>query len=465
MKEKIAPQEEKIPLHSRIWVALADAGSSTLGGLAGSGVLTYYFTRWRGLDPQLAAIVWLLFAVWNACNDPLFGYISDRTKSRLGRRIPYIRYGAPLYALAFIACWIDWPGTGSNQTAMFIQMLLLLFFFDTLYTSIATAIFIMPYEMAVSNKARSSIYIWKIIFQVFPIAVPLVVIPVIQPGPGEDATLFRLVMTAFGIVIGLIILFSTFFYKEKHFQQEEKQMPFFRSLRECLSNFSFLIFEIMSFTIIYINTGLMQGVLYYFDEIKVDRIPLFAALGIGIVSGVFLWVKKREGWGIKKSVRLMCLVFAVGCVVLLLLGRVTAAAAVGFFLFGIGFSGAMFLIPIMMGDTIDADEHRTGLRREGMYAGVNSFVTKPAISIAQAVFLNIITFFGYDQSLGKGLQSASAQTGILTGWLLVPALLFIVSFLLLHRYPLAGERWEGIKKELAEVHREKERKYLEKLGD
>ncbi len=62
-----------------------------------------------------------------------------------------------------------------------------------------------------------------------------------------------------------------------------------------------------------------------------------------------------------------------------------------FFLVGIGFAGGMYLIPLMNGDVIDKDEHHTGLRREGMYAGVNSFITKPAISLAQAVFLSLQT--------------------------------------------------------------------------
>jgi len=66
-------------------------------------------------------------------------------------------------------------------------------------------------------------------------------------------------------------------------------------------------------------------------------------------------------------------------------------------------------------DVIDYDEKLTGLRREGMYAGINSFVTKPAISLAQAAFITIVGWFGFDQSLAKGLQPESAHTGILMG--------------------------------------------------
>src|SRR5512138_3125999 len=87
-------QEEHVPVKSRVWVSAADGACATLGGLATGGALTYYFTIWRGLDQTLAGYIWILFGLWNAINDPLFGYLSDRTKHNLGRRIPYIRFGA-----------------------------------------------------------------------------------------------------------------------------------------------------------------------------------------------------------------------------------------------------------------------------------------------------------------------------------------------------------------------------------
>ena len=124
----------------------------------------------------------------------------------------------------------------------------------------------------------------------------------------------------------------------------------------------------------------------------------------------------------------------------------------------------MYLIPLMNGDVIDMDEHRTHLRREGMYAGVNRLITKPAISIAQAVFLGALAAFGYNQDLGKCIQSASAQTGILVGWVALPALLLFACFALLHFYPLAGSTWDKIKDSLAVIHRDKEMRYLEAHG-
>ena len=457
-------QEEAVPVRSRVWVAGADAACATLAGIALSGALTYYFTRWRGLDAGLAATVWLLFGIWNAVNDPLFGWISDRTRSGLGRRIPYIRYGAPLYAVAFVACWINWPGTGTNQTLMFVQLLLFLFLFDTLYTAIATSIYVMPFEMAISNRARSSIFLWKIILSVFPLAVPIALIPFIQPGPGDDATLFQGMMVAFGVVMSAIIFFSTFFYREKHFQQQEKQPPFLQSLKACFQNLSFVLFETISFTVIYVQTALMMGVLYYFDEFSVPAVPLYASLAAGIVVGLVLFVRQRERWGVKNSMRLMALIFSLGCFVILAQGRSTVPAMIGFFTFGLGFAGGMYLVPLMNGDVVDMDEHRTGLRREGMYAGVNSFITKPAISLAQALFLWFLGLYGYDPALGKGLQPASAETGILMGWTLVPGILLFFCFVALRWYPLVGPAWDEIKARLAAVHVEKERAYLAEKG-
>jgi len=347
---------------------------------------------------------------------------------------------------------------------LFAQLFLTLFVFDTLYTAIATSLYVMPFEMALSNKARSGILVWKLIFAAFPLAIPLVLLPMIQPGPGDDAFVFQAVMTAFGLGMAVVIFLSTYFYEEKAYTQQETQPPFFVALRECFKNRSFLFFETISFTVIFAQTALMQGVLYYFDEIAVPMGPAYAALGVGVVAGVLLFVRQREAWGVKLSVRIMALVFSIGCFVILLFGRLLVPALVGFFCFGVGFSGGMYLIPLMNGDVVDMDEHRTGLRREGVYAGVNSFITKPAISLANSAFLWLLGLSGYNFAGLSGTQSAQAETGILMGWVLIPGVLLAVSFASLFFYPLFGEQWEAIKHRLAVSHVEKEKKLLAERG-
>ncbi len=464
--DALAPlHEERVPIKSRIWISVADSATNILQALVAFSALTYYFVKLRGLDIGLAGTVWLLFGLWNAVNDPLLGYISDRTKSSIGRRLPYIRYGAPIFALAFVLFWVNIPGSSGNQTLLFIQMLVALFLYDTLYTSIATNIYIMPYEMAVSNKARSTIYIWKIIFMVFTVAIPIALErfkPDVRDVAGIDS--FRWLMIGFGIAMAALVFLSTFFYRENHFAQEQKQPSLFAAIKECFVNRSFVVFEVISFTVIFAQTALMQGIWIYFDELKVPSLPLYIALAAGIVGGMLLWINRRDRWGLKTSTRLMALIFALGCLALLLGGRYVIPAGFGFFCFGFGFVGGMYLIPLMNGDVVDFDEHKTGLRREGMYAGINSFITKPAISIAQWALLSLLALFGYDQTLAKGTQSASAQTGVLVGWLAPAGILLLVSFFVLALYPLAGETWEEIKKQLSLLHREKEKAYLEQHG-
>ena len=456
--------QESVPLKSRIWVSVADAACAMLNTFIVSIGLTYYFTTFRGMDPGLASLVWLLFGIWNAINDPLFGYISDRTKTKLGRRIPYIRYGAPFFGLIFILTWVNFGGVNASQTLMFIQMLVLLFLFDSLYTAIATSIYVMPFEMAISNKARGSIMIWKLVFAVFPLAVPLVLWGFIRPEPGASATGFQWIMLGFGLVMAALIYFSTFFYKEKHIQQEEGQFPFLQSLKECFTNHSFIIFEVISFTVIYVQTALMLGLNYFLAEFELPALPLYGALAVGIVVGVVLFVNVRDRWGIKRATMFMAGVFSLGCFLLLGFGRQLLPALIGFFSFGIGFAGGMYLIPLMNGDVVDMDEHRTGLRREGMYAGVNSFITKPAISLANSAFLWFLSMNNYDFTALAGTQSEQAKTGILLGWVMIPGILLAISYLSLYFYPLAGEAWEKIKHDLAMGHAEKERRLLESQG-
>ena len=450
MKEETA--EEKIKLSSKLWLCSADCLCSAASGLLTGGGMTYFFTKFLGLSEGLASTVWIIFAIWNALNDPLFGYISDRTKSKLGRRIPYIRYGSFFYALFFILTWVKWP-LGNSQTALFIQMLATLFLFDTLYTAIATSLYVMPYTMAVSNKARGNIFILKIFFTLVSMGLPLVLFPIIKPEVGGDARPFQLIMTAVGVVTFVVIFASTFFYKEKVTTDiDENPENIFKSVVDCFKNKSFIIFEILSFTVIFIQTILMQGVIYYFDEFDLAMPIAYGTLGLGAVFGIILWSVKVKTWGVKNCTFIMCIIFAIGAGAMSIFGKYNVVAILAFFTAGMGFAGGMYLIPLMNGDVIDYDETVTGSRREGMYAGVNSLITKPAISFANSLFLIIAKAFGYDTTLASGMQSEMAKQGVLVAWMAVPAAMLIICAAAMRFYPLAGEKWNEEKRRLEAKH-------------
>lgn len=443
---------EQVSISSKFWLCSADCLCGTLSGLITGGGMTYFFTKYMGLEESLASIVWIIFAIWNAFNDPLFGYISDKTKSKLGRRIPYIRYGSFFYGGVFILSWFVWP-FGGSQVAMFIQMLVSLFLFDTFYTAIGTALYVMPYAMAETNKARSSIFIWKIFSTLLSLGAPLVLFPMIKPDVGESAASFQIIMTIIGLVTVAIIYFSTFFYKEKFATEVEEAPSLWQSVVQCFKNKAFLVYEVISFTIVFTQTILMQGVIYYFDEFSVPMALCYGFMGIGAVAGILLWMKTMEPWGLAKCNIVMCILFLVGGLLMILAGKYVVAACISFFLIGTTFSGGMYLVPLMSGEVIDFDESKTGFRREGMYAGVNSLITKPAISFANAAFVTIIGWFGYDNTVKAGEQLEKAKFGILVGWMICPMILFALSALAMKAYPLYGDIWKKTKLELARKHK------------
>ncbi|MFW9771799.1 MAG: MFS transporter, partial [Candidatus Thorarchaeota archaeon] len=97
-----------------------------------ASVLLFYVTVVK-LDPILFGIVWILYGIWNAVNDPLIGYLMDKIQLKKGRRIPYIIYGTIPLTFGFIFLW--WvPYPSSAQTLIFIHCLIMLFLFDLGFT-------------------------------------------------------------------------------------------------------------------------------------------------------------------------------------------------------------------------------------------------------------------------------------------------------------------------------------------
>ena len=86
-----------------VW-GVSSFGTSLIQGIFATTTVIFYHV-YLALDPFYIGITAVIYAVWNALNDPIFGYISDRTRTKLGRRIPFMRFTAPFLAITFIIFW------------------------------------------------------------------------------------------------------------------------------------------------------------------------------------------------------------------------------------------------------------------------------------------------------------------------------------------------------------------------
>ena len=150
---------KKLPLKSKLAYGGLGAGISLPSQITFSAI-TFFYNTVLGLNPEAIGIAWLVFSVWNAINDPLFGFIEDHTKSeKYGRRIPYIRFGAPIYGIMFILCWIPFVDV-NNQVALFFNLIFVLFAFDTLFTILGLINYSLPAEMAMTAKDRANLMVY-----------------------------------------------------------------------------------------------------------------------------------------------------------------------------------------------------------------------------------------------------------------------------------------------------------------
>jgi GPH family glycoside/pentoside/hexuronide:cation symporter len=471
---------ERIPTKSKVGYGFANAGNGLLSGL-GLGTIDIFYLKITGIDPSLMAISWLLFAIWNAVNDPLIGIIEERTRSSIGRRIPYLRYGSIVYVITFILIWF--PFTTKSQL-LFWNHFLMLFIFDTVYSMIGLVTYSLPAEMALTAKERGSIMLYSTFIGIIGVVGPIV-IPIIFLGDNPNMINFRIAMIIVGILAGLMIFLSSYAIKENIYTQMEEPLGFFESIKETLKNKPFLILEISIFAMVIMQnvlTGYLIFITDYILELNFSSVVNIIVL-IGLIICLFLALKyvisnipKR---GIKNLTIMGSILGGIGFGLLLLIGLVvkpTAANKVPLYLGAIplvfilfGLIMYMLMNQPLMADTIDFDEVLTGKRRETTYSGVNALITKPAVSLGKAAFLWIIKAYGYVNEIDPetGIppaplqQPASVATGVVLAFTLIPLICLVIAAVSLRYFPLDGPEWQAKKRELQEIHLKKEREYVE----
>jgi GPH family glycoside/pentoside/hexuronide:cation symporter len=466
--------EDRLPLKTK----LSFAGIAFTSGLFSGLVITVGFTTFYvekfGLDPTLATIVWTIFIFWNTINDPLIGFFQERTGSeKRGRRKPYIRYGAPLYAILFIICWFPF---GTGWLVVFLHMLILLYLFDTLFTTVGLISYSLPAEMTVSEHARSDLMVYGSIAQAIALLLSFVFPFFLNEQPyfsDPNFDLFRIIMVILGIVGGIILFVSSYYIKENEYAIKEEPLSFKDSFLKTIDNKPFLIFEAGNFIYLTAQYILTNGLFFYLTYVLEKPtfggkiIPLLVFFGCVFL---FLPFHKRivNKFGLKKAfiftLSFTGVSFLIGFAGI---GWTYPISIITMIMIGIGFSGYFLTNQMVMADIIDHDELLTGKRRETSYSGMNALITKPAVSIGPMILLSITALFGFNQDIDLKDYTTAAladvKLGIMLSFMLIPAILILIAAGIIYFYPLEGKEWREKKEQLHKEHQQKEKKFIEEL--
>jgi GPH family glycoside/pentoside/hexuronide:cation symporter len=438
-----------------IW-GIAGLGTSLISGVYGA-LLPIFYQDYLGLAARWIALASAIYAIWNAINDPLFGYISDNTRSRHGRRIPYMRFTAPFLALTFILVWLAPPKAG--QQALFWWMLVSMLLYDTCYTIIGLVYSALLPEVSESDAERNGLQISSSLFGMLGTVLGFVIPDLFRPKAGTSPSFLPLQvsMVVVAVVAMVLILATTLKVKEhKEFTQVDQAINLKDALRFTFTSKSFLILVAANFMSI-LMSSLITGSMFYLADyvMKMQTIILLACLFVPLIIGVPLTAPLRRRFGVVRAQQILLVLAGIGLSLVTIVP--TPLIPVCIALAGFGLSGPQTLTNVLFAQVADEDELRTGVRREGAFFGVNALITKPAQSIAIALsplVLEATKFVTRDANGGQIFlnQPASAVFGIraITG--LIPGIAMLLGALILHFYPLKGQYLEKVQVQVLDLH-------------
>lgn len=457
-------QPKKLSLGYKIIWGIASLGTSLISGVYG-GLLTIFYQDYLGVTAKWIGLAAVIYAIWNALNDPIFGYITDNTRSKLGRRIPFMRYTAPFLALTFIAVWLVPDKTAllgdARQYLLFGWMLGSMLLYDTAYTIIGLVYSALLPEVSESDSERNGLQISSSLFAMLGTILGFLIPDMVRPKAGDTSLLpLRLAMVVIAIVGMLLIMATTFKVKErKEFTRVDKPLPLMKAIKATFTSKSFLILVAANFMSILMSSLILSSMFYLADYVmRVGVINLLIFIFIPLIIGIPLTSVFRKQFGVVRAQQFLLTLAGIGLIALAFVPK--SLIPVCLVLAGFGLSGPQTLTNVLFAQVADEDEVRTGVRREGAFFGVNALLTKPAQSVALWIvpaILEATKFVTRAANDGQIFldQPASAIFGIKTFIGIVPGVACLLGALLLLLYPLKGKYLQEIQAKVLEMHAEK----------
>ena len=418
-------------LRTKLLYGTSRIGSEALGNSQGLWLLYYYAppkdANLPTLLPSLAVGVLLfLGGLVGALDEAVVGFFSDRTRSRWGRRIPYIVIGAPLWAVFFFLLFTPPPDAGAAATAIYL-------FFVFELVALCGAVVAAPYEallpeMAPASSERVSLQAIKVYLGVVGTAVGLVASDFLVHHLGFKA--MALAIAALALVCQYLAIGGVWGRAKR--SQTPARLTFRQALRATFANVPFRVL-VPTVVLFSLSFQLLKSDVPFYVHAVVGRHSWLAPrvlLAVAIAAAVVcvpLFGQLARRTSKRRAYRLSMLAAGLTFPLLGIAGVIpgipaqvqilVAAALIGAPL------GAHFLFPVpLTADVIDFDSGVTRQRREATYLGASSFVERTAISVAP-LLLVLLRLLGDTRGHTLGVRLVGPVGGviILAGYFLFRA--------------------------------------------
>ena len=364
----------------------------------------------------------------DAFTDPLIGWWSDRTRSRWGRRIPFILFSTPFYALFGALIWFL-PNEGSSWWNV-VYFILVLELFFTAATMSSGAL-----EALVPELTRTANDRMNVVSLIFLFAVAGAGLGLVMGGFIKDAYGFQ-VTGAFFAVVALVFRYLSLSAVWRRAPRDitPAQVPFWQGFKDTLRNSQFIAF-LPTFVMFATGAGILQGWVPFFAvgvllQEKDGAASSFMSISViaGVVAaGIVIWMLFSTGRVTKRRMYGVCLVVSgllfppLGLVGLAMPGNLLLQGLIFMFVAGMPMA-AVFLLPKgLIADIADYDALVRGERREAMFYSTQNFFEKVTFALPP-LFLSLILQLGDSPENPLGIRLAPLLAGglVLLGFTLWP---------------------------------------------
>ncbi|MFM6828951.1 MAG: MFS transporter [Novosphingobium sp.] len=429
-------------------------GLGTLGPVtvltASNVLLLRYLTDHVGIAAALASSLIGFSKLLDAFLDPAMGWLSDRTKSRMGRRRPYLLGGGVLLAMAVVGLFSIPEIADYQMRATYVGAVLV--FYALAYTVFNIPYLSMPAEMTTDYHERS----YLMSFRVYAVGLSTIAASVLGPillsalGGGAEAYLAMAFVFVPLILISAGICFHSTRNAAFTAKEAKSHYPIGEQIRSVLSNKPFLILILIKFLTL-MSLGVQAVYAFFFTYVlKLSDAYLgqfFLCSSLGMILSQPVWLRIARMIGSKRNTYIIALLLSLPAFLSWLVagaGEPVIQVYMRAFVIGVSGGGAILMGQSLLPDTMEYDYRRTGLRREGVFAGFYTTVEKVSGAIGISVVGAILSSAGYIQSQGVGaVQPESAVRAIYLVMGFLPATISFLGIIALLFYSLSEEKLKG----------------------